>query len=97
MFYTFAKATAFAATALTLATASFADTGTTAQTNAQFESYELAQTVGMDRRQDRRTDRRDDRQDRRFDRQDCRQDNGLVGNDKRNCKQGERQQRNANG
>jgi len=30
------------------------------------------------------------RQDRRDDRQDCRQDEGLVGGDKRDCKQEER-------
>jgi hypothetical protein len=39
----------------------------------------LAQTSGMERRQDRRGDR-----------QDCRQEGGLVGADKRNCKQEKR-------
>jgi hypothetical protein len=46
-------------------------------------SFILAQTNGMERRQDRRSDR-----------QDCRQDNGLVGKDKRDCKQDARQNRN---
>ena len=32
----------------------------------------------------------DNRQDRRDDRQDCRQDEGLLGGDKRDCKQEER-------
>lgn len=39
-------------------------------------SFTLAQTNGMDRRQDRRDTR-----------QDCRSEGGLVGADKRNCKQ----------
>ena len=65
-------------------------------TGTQLESYEVAGTVGMDRRQDRRDDRRDDRHDRRDDRQDCRQSEG-IGKDKRDCKQAERQQRNMNG
>lgn len=43
-------------------------------------SFIIAQTDGMDRRQDRRDTR-----------QDCRQDNGLVGADKRDCKQQGRQ------
>ena len=42
----------------------------------------IAQTNGMDRRQDRRGGR-----------QDCRQQAGVVGADKRNCKQEGRQQR----
>ena len=42
----------------------------------------IAQTPGMNRRQDRRGDR-----------QDCRQQEGLVGADKRNCKQQGRQTR----
>jgi hypothetical protein len=42
----------------------------------------VAQTAGMNRRQDRRGDR-----------QDCRQQEGLVGADKRNCKQQGRQTR----
>ena len=45
-------------------------------------SFTLAQTNGMDRRQDRRGDR-----------QDCRQQGGVVGADKRNCKQEGRQTR----
>ena len=45
-------------------------------------SAALAQTAGMNRRQDRRGDR-----------QDCRQQEGLVGADKRNCKQQGRQTR----
>ena len=40
-----------------------------------------AQTAGMERRQDRRETR-----------QNCRQANGLVGADKRHCKQNARQQ-----
>jgi len=43
------------------------------------ESYQVADTVGMDRRQDRRDDR-----------QDCRQTEGAAGADKRNCKQNSR-------
>ena len=45
-------------------------------------SFAIAQTTGMDRRQDRRGDR-----------QDCRQQGGVVGADKRNCKQEGRQTR----
>jgi hypothetical protein len=45
-------------------------------------SAAIAQTAGMTRRQDRRGDR-----------QDCRQQEGLVGADKRNCKQQGRQTR----
>ena len=41
----------------------------------------LAQTAGMERRQERRETR-----------QNCRQANGLVGADKRHCKQNARQQ-----
>ena len=44
--------------------------------------FTLAQTGGMMRRQDRRDAR-----------QDCRQQEGAIGMDKRNCKQGRRQQR----
>jgi hypothetical protein len=40
----------------------------------------LAQTQGMNRRADRRDTR-----------QDCRQEEGAIGADKRNCKQGRRQ------
>ena len=43
-------------------------------------SFAVAQTNGMDRRQDRRDTR-----------QDCRQQNGVVGADKRHCKQQGRQ------
>ncbi|SHK44997.1 hypothetical protein SAMN05444000_13013 [Shimia gijangensis] len=95
MFTTFTKTTVLVATALTFGTASFAD-NTNSSATPQFESHELAQTVGMDRRQDRREDRRYDRNDRRDDRQSCRQGHG-VGADKRNCKQAERQARNMNG
>ena len=45
-------------------------------------SFTIAQTNGMDRRQDRRGDR-----------QDCPQQGGVVGADKRNCKQEGRQTR----
>jgi hypothetical protein len=50
----------------------------------------LAETRRMERRDDRRDDRgdrRDDRGERRDTRQDCRQEEGLVGGDKRDCKQ----------
>ena len=43
-------------------------------------SFTIAQTNGMDRRGDRRDTR-----------QDCRQQEGVVGADKRNCKQNARQ------
>lgn len=36
------------------------------------------------------SDNIDNRQDRRDDRQDCRSDEGIVGGDKRDCKQDER-------
>jgi len=36
----------------------------------------------------RRKERRDDRGDNRDDKQDCRQEEGRVGKDKRECKQG---------
>jgi hypothetical protein len=39
-------------------------------------SFVVAQTSGMERRQDRRANR-----------QDCRQKEGLIGKDKRDCKQ----------
>ena len=95
MLTNFTKTIVAVATALTLGTGSFADTSN-APAAPQFESYDMAQTVGMDRRQDRREDRRYDRDDRRDDRQTCRQGHG-VGADKRNCKQAERQERNMNG
>ena len=44
--------------------------------DGSFAPFTLAQTNGMDRRQDRRDTR-----------QDCRAEGGLVGADKRNCKQ----------
>ncbi len=43
------------------------------------ETFELASTVGMDRRDDRRDTR-----------QDCRQTEGAAGADKRDCKQDSR-------
>ncbi|SMP18805.1 hypothetical protein [Shimia sagamensis] len=43
------------------------------------QSYEVADTVGMDNRDDRRGDR-----------QDCRQVEGVAGSDKRDCKQDSR-------
>ena len=95
MFTSFVKPNVIAATALTVASAAFA--GNTAPVASQGESFELAQTIGMDRRQNRRGDRQDDRQDRRYDRQDCRSSEGLVGKDKRDCKQMGRQGRNLNG
>ena len=45
-----------------------------------FISSVQAETIGMDRRMDRRDTR-----------QDCRHDEGLIGKDKRDCKQDERQ------
>ena len=45
-------------------------------------SFTIAQTQGMNRRGDRRDSR-----------QDCRQQEGVIGADKRNCKQGRRQTR----
>lgn len=53
----------------------------------------LAATEGMERRQDRRDDRQDDRGDRRDTRQDCRDEEGVVGKDKRDCKQEGREER----
>ena len=50
----------------------------------------LAETRRMERRDDRRDDRgdrRDDRGESRDTRQDCRQEEGVVGGDKRDCKQ----------
>lgn len=50
----------------------------------------LAETRRMDRRDDRRDDRgdrRDGRGEGRDTRQDCRQEEGVVGGDKRDCKQ----------
>ena len=49
-------------------------------------SFTIAQTNGMLRRQDRRDTR-----------QDCRQQEGLVGADKRGCKQQRRQTRTGGG
>ena len=49
-------------------------------------SFTIAQTSGMVRRQDRRDAR-----------QDCRQQEGVVGADKRNCKQERRQTRSTPG
>lgn len=43
----------------------------------------LADTRGMERRDDRRDDRQGDRDDR----QDCREEEGILGKDKRDCKQ----------
>jgi hypothetical protein len=57
----------------------------------------MAQTQGGNRRQDRRQGRRQerpaDRKDRQGDRVDCRQEQG-AGKDKRDCKQGQRRERN---
>ena len=41
-------------------------------------------------RKDRRDDRRDDRHENRDGKQDCRHEEGLVGKDKRECKQEKR-------
>ena len=59
----------------TLAPGAVAD-AMTSQESVVSSGMLLAATEGMDRRQDRRDDR-----------QDCRQDEGLVGGDKRDCKQ----------
>ena len=56
----------------------------------------LAATDGMERRQDRRENRRDDRGTRRDVRQDCREEEGVIGKDKRDCKQEGRQERRNN-
>lgn len=66
-------------------------------TQPDAETLILAETEGMDRRQDRREDRQDDRGDRRDTRQDCRGDEGVVGKDKRDCKQEGRQERREDG
>ena len=77
---TLATATALVCSASLAFAALPTDTSTTSPaTPAVVESYDTAQTNGMDRRQDRRDTR-----------QDCRQDNGAVGQDKRNCKQNAR-------
>ncbi|WP_127115905.1 hypothetical protein [Shimia sediminis] len=76
---TLAVATAFVCSASLAMAALPSQAPTTSATTATVESYDVAGTNGMDRRQDRRDTR-----------QDCRQDNGAVGKDKRNCKQGAR-------
>jgi hypothetical protein len=56
----------------------------------QGEPLILAQTQSKDNRDDRQDDRGEDQGDRQDDRgedQDCRQDEGVVGEDKRDCKQ----------
>ncbi|SHK45364.1 hypothetical protein SAMN05444000_13021 [Shimia gijangensis] len=76
--------TTFAALAVAL-TASMATASTApvsvmdAPAASASTSYDVADTRGMDRRQDRRDDR-----------QGCRGANGLVGKDKRDCKQDNR-------
>jgi hypothetical protein len=57
-----------------------AETATVVDRVSADGSFIVAQTPGMERRQDRRDTR-----------QDCRGQNGLVGQDKRNCKQQGRQ------
>lgn len=52
----------------------------------------LAETEGMERREERRDDRQGDRQDRQDNRRDCRDEGGVVGKDKRDCKQEGRQE-----
>ncbi|WP_282153367.1 hypothetical protein [Ruegeria atlantica] len=54
------------------------------------ETYEVADTAGMNNRQDRRDDRQDTRDGRQDMRQDCRQSEGL-GLDKVDCKVDKRQ------
>ena len=73
-------------------TAEFANGGVSLSTNAETVkmsdkastdgSFRIAQTQGMNRRADRRDTR-----------QDCRPQEGVVGADKRNCKQQRRQTR----
>lgn len=77
---TFTAATAFLlGTSLAFAAAPVTETPS-AQSTPKVESYEMAGTKGMDRRGGRRDTR-----------QDCRQSEGLVGKDKRDCKQDGRQ------
>lgn len=50
----------------------------------------LASSDTPNNRQERREDRRDDRGDNQDGRQDCREEEGVMGKDKRDCKQDER-------
>ncbi|WP_299356012.1 hypothetical protein [uncultured Shimia sp.] len=72
-----ALAVALTASMATASTATFSTMD--APVASASTSYDVADTRGMDRRQDRRDDR-----------QDCRGANGLVGKDKRDCKQNSR-------
>ena len=76
MFTKFASAAVVVALTAPLAFASPVATTPAPAEPVMTESYEVAGTVGMDRRQDRRDTR-----------QDCRQAEGIAGADKRDCKQ----------
>ncbi len=77
MFNKIASAALVVALSSSLAYAAPTATGSSAPAEPVVsESYEVAGTVGMDRRGDRRDTR-----------QDCRQSEGLAGADKRDCKQ----------
>jgi len=87
--------TLFAAMALAITTSAahaslLAAPMTDAPQTVAAETYDVADTRGMDNRQDRRSDRQTDRDGRQDNRQDCRQSEG-VGHDKRDCKQDGRQ------
>ncbi len=53
------------------------------------DGLSVANSVDMIVADNRRKDRRDDRQEDRDEKQDCRQEEGRVGHDKRECKQGD--------
>lgn len=96
-----ARHTIIGITALLIGTASGADTVNDSAISSSFEGMMLADTIGMDHRQERRQDNRQERRedydvvdnmdDRHEGRQDCRQEEGIVGHDKRDCKQEARQ------
>jgi len=50
------------------------------------DGYSTIDNINMIMVDNPRKDRRDDRKDDRDDKQDCRQEEGLVGDDKRECK-----------
>ena len=79
MFTKFASAAVVVALTAPLAFASPVTSAAGPTEPVMTETYEMAGTVGMDRRQDRRGDR-----------QDCRQGEGIAGADKRDCKQDSR-------
>ena len=79
MFTKFASAAVFVALTAPLAFAYPVASAPSPTEPVMTESFEVAGTIGMDRRQDRRGDR-----------QDCRQTEGVAGADKRDCKQDNR-------